>query len=170
MSDKKPDKKADKKGGKDAKAPKASGKKGGGALLWIGIFIDGAVVLPVTIIAVPGLIPGLVMWLTDRSRGRNLLVAAGTMNLAGVMAVALNLLRKTSLFNFNESIPYAIQLLYDPANWIVMWGAAGIGYALFKIIPPLVAQALATAAAFRAQKLKKNQEELKRLWGEEVKG
>lgn len=167
MPEKKAEKKDAKKGGKDARpGNKPGGKKGkgGGLLLLIGVFVAAASALPVTIVAVPGLIPAWVMWLTDKSKGRNMLVAVGVMNLAGVAAVVLNLLHK------GFSVTYAVQLLYDPANWIVMWGAAGIGYALYRLAPPMAAQVLATAAEFRAQKLRKNQEEMRRMWGEEVKG
>jgi hypothetical protein len=163
MSEAKKEKPAPK--GKEPKEGKK--KKGGGpsALMIIIFMALTFVALPISIVAIPGMIPTLVMALTDRREGKFKTAAVGSLNLAGVAYVVfLVLLRK----GFN--VEYALQLIRSPEMWAVMWGAAAIGYGIFVVIPPIVAQFLATIAEIRARKLRGNLDELRQVWGEDVKG
>jgi hypothetical protein len=67
-------------------------------------------------------------------------------------------------------LDYAIRMLQDPLNWLIMWGGAGIGLALLTLIPPVVAQVLTSISEFKLQKIKVNQAEIRKIWGEDVKG
>lgn len=153
-----------KAGGKNAKG-KSTGKKGGGlfpAFLILGI--GSLFVLPATIVAVAGLIPTLATAITDKSRARSVTVAVGALNLTGVAYIVIQIFQK------GMRLDYAIQLLQDPFNWLIMWGGAGIGLALLTLIPPIVAQVLTAISEFKLQKLKANQAEIRKIWGEDVKG
>lgn len=155
---------APKAGGKNAKG-KGDGKKGGGlfpAFLILGI--GSLFVLPASIVALAGLIPTLATAMTDKSRARSVTVAVGSLNLTGVAYLVIQIFQK------GLRMDHAMQVLQDPLNWLIMWGGAGIGLALLSLIPPIVAQVLTTISEFKLQKLKANQVEIRKIWGEDVKG
>ncbi len=162
-----PVKPAAKTGGKkDAKASKGKGTgKGRGlfpAFLILGV--ASVFVLPASVVAAAGLIPTLVTAMTDKSRARSVTVAVGALNLTGVAYVVIQIFQK------GLRLDYAMQLLQDPLSWLIMWGGAGIGMALLTLIPPIVAQVLTTLSELKLQKLKSNQAEIRKTWGEDVKG
>lgn len=157
---------AKKTGGKNAKDSKGKGTgKGGGlfpAFLILGV--GSVFVLPASIVALGGFIPTLVTALTDKSRARSVTVAVGALNLTGVAYIVIQIFQK------GTRMDYAIQLLQDPLTWLIMWSGAGIGMALLTLIPPVVAQVLTTLSELKLQKLKANQAEIRKTWGEDVKG
>lgn len=160
-----PAKAAAKPAAKGAKGAKGGGKKKNGlfpAFLILGI--GSLFVLPASIVALAGLIPTLATAMTDKSRAHSVTVAVGSLNLTGVVYVVIQIFQKGLRFD------YAMQLLQDPLNWLIMWGGAGIGLALLSLIPPIVAQVLTTISEFKLQKLKANQAEIRKMWGEDVKG
>lgn len=149
---------------KNTNKPKAKGNAKGSKLIALMVLgVLGLCVLPVSVVALAGLLPSLVIFMTDKSRGRSVTVAIGALNITGVAYVVINMLRK------DISLDYAVRILSDPANWLIMWGGAGFGYLLLSIIPPLVAQVLTTLSEIRSQKLKANQTEIRKIWGEDVK-
>lgn len=147
----------------EEKAP--AKKKGGvkGFFLFMVLGLAALFMLPITLVMLCGLLPSFSALLTDRSKGRNMLVAIGALNMTGVAHIIIGLIRK------GVTLDYAMQILREPSNWLIMWGGAGVGYALFAIIPPIVAQVLAIMADVKAQKLKTNQGEIEKIWGKQVK-
>lgn len=160
------EKKKEKSKEKEKKAaPSAPKKKGGmGFLIPPVLGLAAIFFLPATLVIVCGMLPAAVIFLTDRSQGKNMAVAVGALNLTGVVNILIILAQK------GLTLDYAMQILREPSNWLVMWGGAGIGYALFSFIPPVVAQVLAFMADYKIQKLKANQVELAKIWGDKVKG
>jgi hypothetical protein len=158
MADKKP--KPEKKA-KDGKEKKSGGKRKilVFALIAAGIAIPGA-----GLIMLAGLLPSLVISLTDSSRGKALTVCVASLNAAGVLHVLLGLMQHGFAFE------YALSLVYQPQAYIIMWGAAALGFSFFTFIPGLVAQAMAGMAEGKITRLRYNQQELKRLWGDQVGG
>jgi hypothetical protein len=144
---------------------KGEGKKGGNRLLaFIPLLFVAMTVLPLSMIALVGLIPTLVVLATDKSGARHMTATVGALNVAGVAAVALNLF-KSGLYDFD----YAIRLVTDPVNLAIMWGGAGVGTALFAFVPPMVAQALVVFSEIKIRKLKGHLADLVKMWGDEVK-
>lgn len=162
-----PAKPAAKGGGKatgKAGAKGAKGKKGGLLPAFLILGVGALFVLPASVVALCGFIPTLVTAFTDKSRARSVTVAVGALNLTGVFYVVLPIFQK------GLRLDHAMQVLQDPLNWLMMWGGAGIGMALLSIIPPVVAQGLTAISEFKLQKLKANQVEIRKIWGEDVKG
>lgn len=152
------------KGAKGGKAPKGGGKGKGLFMSFVILGIAALFVLPASIVALCGFIPTIATALTDKSRGRSVTVAVGSLNLTGVAYIVIQIFQKGLRFD------YAMSLLQDPFNWLIMWGGAGIGLALLSLIPPIVAQVLTTISEFKLQKMKANQAEIRKVWGEDVKG
>jgi hypothetical protein len=146
-----------------AKKTKPVKKKGG--TLWLAFVvlgIAGLFVLPLSMIVVVGFIPTIAMACTDKSRGRSVTVAVGALNMVGVTYLVIQLIQKGLSFD------YALRLLSDPVHWLIMWGGAGLGYTLLYVIPPIVAHVLTSVSEFKIQKLKTNQDEIKKTWGKDV--
>lgn len=156
------DEKKEKTGKKDK--PKKEGKKGGGKikLLILLLIIAGGAVPALGLVVLAGMIPTLAMGLTDRSNGRSLTVCVATLNAAGVFQVVLMLLAR------GLSLENSIGLLMRPETFLMMWGAAALGFGLFSFIPPLVASFLMRLSEIKIARLRSNQKELKRIWGDEV--
>ncbi len=156
---------ADKKEKKE-KAPKAekvkSGKKGLPLPLMIVLVIIGLIFLSITLVLVVGMLPAIVLSATDRSPKRNLTVGVGALNLSSTLYVIFALIKR------GPTVEYAIQLLMDPANYLIMWAGAALALVLHKVIPAVVAQALAGMAEIKIQRLRENQKELKKTWGDGV--
>lgn len=149
---------------KGAKGAAGGGKAKGLAVSFVILGIGAVFVLPATIVALCGFIPTIATMLTDKSRGRSMTVAVGSLNLTGVAYIVVQLFQK------GMRLDYAMMLLQDPLNWLIMWGGAAIGLALLTLIPPVVAQVLTSISEFKLQKMKANQAEIRKIWGEDVKG
>lgn len=165
MADKKAKPAAKKEAGKkEAKGAKAGAAKKGGTpiLLLIPLFIGAVAALPATLVAIAGLVPAFVAWFTDRSPKRSMMVAVGILNLTSTLYVVLMLVTK------EFSLDYAVRLLSDPANYMIMWGGAGLGMALYSFVPQAVAQVLAVLAEGKIKKYRDHQVELKKTWGDQV--
>ncbi len=150
------EKKADKK--------KQDRKKGGGKLkiLLLAALGAGLVFPGFGLVVAAGLTPALVIGLTDRSAGKCLAVCVGSLNAAGVLQVVLMMAQG------GVTLENALRVLQRPEMFLVMWGAAAIGLGLYSFVPQLVAHGMAAMAEMRIKKLKANQKEIRRLWGEEV--
>lgn len=153
------------------KHAKPGGKAGGKAKGKNGLFpafliigIGSVFVLPASIVALAGLIPTLATAITDKSRAHSMTVAVGALNITGVVYIVMQVVQK------GLHMDYAMQILQDPLNWLIMWGGAGIGLMLLTLIPPVVAQVLVTVSELKIQKMKSNQAEIRKIWGEDVKG
>jgi hypothetical protein len=154
--------KADKK----EKAAKGGGKKSGKVKLFLLLLVIIGVALPAAgMVMLVGMLPVLAMGMTDRTRTKSLTVCVGSLNAAGVSQALLQLIRNGSF-----TPDYGQRILSDPQNLIIMWGAAAIGLGLFTFIPAAVGQVLVGVSQMKIAKLRVNQQELKRIWGEQVGG
>src|SRR5262249_20707079 len=70
--------------------------------------------LPLSMIAVPGMMPSLAVYCADRGRPRYQSFAVAVMNIAGVLPFMLVVARG------GMTLAFAAQKLADPFTWIVM--------------------------------------------------
>jgi hypothetical protein len=158
MADREPKPKTAKPG-KEKKAGSSGTKR---KLLIFALIAAGIAVPGAGVVMLAGLLPSLVIGLTDSSRGKSLTVCVASLNAAGVLHVLLGLMQQ------GFSFEYALNLVSTPQTYVIMWGAAGLGFTFFTFIPGMVAQMLAGMAEGKIARLRHNQQELKRLWGDEV--
>jgi len=132
--------------------------------LWAAfIFILLALVsLPSIILVAGGIIPTFVAWVCDRSDEKYSTFCVGGLNFSGIFPYML------TLWVENHSIEAAMEIFSDVFALVVMYGAAGIGWALFLSLPPVVAAFINVMAQTRLATLKKNQTQLVEDWGPEV--
>ena len=86
------------------------------------------------------------------------------MNLAGVMPGALRMWEAG--INF-ETLREVIE---NPYNWLVMYGAAAVGWVLYFCVPPVVAMVIEVKADETRRRLEARAKALVDEWGEEVTG
>ncbi|HUK11080.1 MAG TPA: hypothetical protein VLX09_24655 [Stellaceae bacterium] len=120
--------------------------------------------LPLCIILLTGLIPTMVSVLADRYRARYLTRTVGAMNLAGIAPLVFQLW--THHFTLDE----AMALLMTPMSWLIMYGAAALGWALFLAMPPVARVVVDLRADQLQADLKARAKQLVAEWGEDVTG
>jgi hypothetical protein len=124
----------------------------------------GALMLPTTIMVVVGMIPTIVAFVIDRDPEKSAGMTVGSMNLCGVMPFLI------SLWQGGHTIDLAVQTLLHPFPYMMMYGAAAVGWLLYYGIPPMVAGGLAMRDTARSRDLDKKREALVEEWGFEVTG
>ena len=120
--------------------------------------------LPLCMILAAGLLPTAVAAVVDRLPGRFLARTVGPANLAGAALPVLG------LFKTEFSIAGALHILMDPHNWLIMYGAAAIGWGLHWAMPQIAQVILDMIASQAEQRLRRRADQLIGEWGAEVSG
>jgi hypothetical protein len=135
------------------------------SMLYILLFIPVALfTIPTWIVIFFGLMPTMVALIIDRSRYRYAWIAVGGLNFAGTAPYLVD------MWFGQHNIGAAINILTDPFKLIVMYGAAGMGWALCMAFPPIVGAFIDVAAQRKIASLRGDQQKLISLWGKEVTG
>jgi hypothetical protein len=152
---------------KDTQTKKAGapGKKGGGKA-WIIILMTvfGAsawFILPSLMLLV-GMLPTVVEMFFGNDRNGSKTTAIAVLNAAGIVPFVIELWEK------GQTMPNALAILNESTTWLVMLGAAGVGWLIVFAIPPAIASLTLANAEDRIALLKQNLEVLKNTWGPEV--
>lgn len=127
---------------------------GGGALF----------VLPSVLILGIGMTPTFAAMITDRRREKYATLCVGCMNFTGVLPFMVELWTK------DHSYDKAFEVIGDPFTWLVMFGAAAIGWAIYFVAPGIVGMFIAMRADQRIQRLRRRQRDLIEEWGPGVAG
>ena len=128
------------------------------------LFPAGLIFLPSAILLVVGMIPTAVAYVVDRDPDKTAPMTVGALNFVGVVAFVI------SLWQGGHTMGALSKVMSDPFSWLVMYGAAGMGWALYYGIPPAVAGWITLRAENRIAKRLGEQQELIAEWGPEVSG
>ncbi|HTZ77278.1 MAG TPA: hypothetical protein VMC10_05200 [Stellaceae bacterium] len=158
---------------KGGKRPAKGGRRGNekprssrgiAILAMFGVVMFAATALPLFVVTAGGLVPTIVALVVDHHRAKYLTRTVGAMNLAGVAPMIIR------LWSSGDNLSAALAILARPVNWLVMYGAAGIGWCIF-LAMPAVARIIVDLQAEQVQsQLRERAERLVEEWGEEVKG
>lgn len=146
--------------------PRQSGRAGrksgkGGLIIAVVLLVAiGAVMASTTAVLLLGMIPTVVATIVDRDEDKLAAMTVGALNASGVIPYLLDLWRDGSLMG----------VLGDPMAWLVMYGAAAIGWGVHFGIPPMIAAVIAYRNDQRIADLRKVQLALVEEWGSEVAG
>jgi hypothetical protein len=125
----------------------------------------GAVMfLPSMMLLVVGMTPTMAAWLTDRRREKYATLCVGCMNFTGVLPFLIE------LWTQDHTYEHAFQVISSPFTWLVMFGAAAIGWAIYFVAPGLVGMFIAMRADQRVERLRRRQRDLVEEWGPGVAG
>lgn len=139
-------------------------KKGGMLTLILLIIPAGLIVLPTSILFGIGMIPTIVAYVVDRDPEKSAPITVGGLNFCGCMPFAID------LWKHQHTLGAAAKIFADPLAWLVMYGAAAVGWGLYYGIPPLVAGMEVTRAEKRVEVLKGKKVALVQEWGPDVAG
>lgn len=121
-----------------------------------------ALLLPSLIVLSVCLLPTLGAYVADRYRDKSLAITVGLLNLCGALPALWE------LWSQGQTTLAARAVLGDVFLWLLAYGAAGVGWLLFMMMPPLVTTYLGISGSTRAKEMRERQEELVEIWGPEV--
>jgi predicted transporter len=127
-----------------------------GAAVWI---------LPTILILVIGMFPTVAAFFADRRKEKYAAFTVGLMNLCGVLPFALNMWVVGGA-NMNT----ATAQIGNVFNWLIMYGAAAMGWGIYYVTPGIVAMFLKLQIDRRIAKLQSYQQELIEEWGNGIAG
>ena len=147
-----------------AKGGGSGGRRNSGQL-WvaaIAVLASLALVLPTAVLFVIGMIPACVALVVDTSPGKYAFRCVVALNGAGVAPLLFRLWRGSN--NITDSMA----ILSNPISWLVMFGAAAIGWLLFLGLPGIVTMVNSIYAEQRIGSLREIQHDLIQEWGESI--
>jgi len=135
---------------------------GGGGLIVLTFFLvvpASIFMLPMTVITCLGMIPTVVAFIADRSADKLAPVTVGAMNVCGVLPFAIEFL------DGSQGIERLGGVLGEPTTWLVMYGAAAVGWSLYFAIPTMVGSFEVLRGQGRIDHLERKKRRLIEEWG-----
>ena len=120
------------------------------------------VAYPTIMVAIGGMLPTLVAFIIDSRPERYAARTVGYLNLSGVFIVCLD------MWTGDHTWQAALEVLYDPLNWLIMFGTAALGWVLYFILPPVSGAYLSVSNDLKLKSLISDQEKLVKEWGNGV--
>ncbi len=118
-----------------------------------------AVTLPTVLILGIGMLPTLAAMITDRRKEKYATLCVGCMNFTGVLPFMIR------LWTEGHSYDQAFTVIADPFTWLVMYGAAALGWAIYFVAPGIVGMFIGMRTEQRIQRLRRRQRDLVEEWG-----
>jgi len=147
---------------KPAKAKRAAPKPWVKYLILVLLFPFAALLLPTTLVFVTMMGPTIVAYITDRSREKHLGITVGLLNFAGTLPAIID------LWSRGQSHQAAMDLIGDVFVWVVAYGAAFGGWAIFGFMPSFVGTYFRMTTQTRIKGLIRKQKALIKEWGHAV--
>ena len=146
--------------GEAARPPR---KRGGGGMTWVLVVTASLLViaLPTMIILFFGLLPSVVAFIIDRTKGKSAAITVSGVNLIGVFPFIMDLWKGGNTFD------QAINML-DIFTMLIMYSAAGMGWLLFMTTPVIISSFVMVLQQRKIANLRKQQKDLIEEWGPEV--
>ena len=138
-------------------------KRGGGGTTWVLVVAVSLLViaLPTMVILFFGLLPSVVAFIIDRTKGKSAAITVTGINLIGVFPFVMDLWKGGNTFD------QALDML-DIFTMLVMYSAAGMGWLLFMTTPVIISSFVMVLQQRKIANLRKQQKELIEEWGPEV--
>jgi hypothetical protein len=151
-----------KPGAKQAVAPVP--KKRGPWLLMLLAMPVALLLLPSTLVLIPAMVPTLAARVVDTGPGRHLTITVGSLNFAGALWFMHD------LWSAGQSFSAIVPTLSDMMGWLAALVGAGMGWAIYSLMP-LASRSIATTKSnLRMNRVRKAQEALVDEWGDPVRG
>ena len=129
------------------------------AVILLGLF---AVSLPTALLLTFALLPALCACLVANSQGYYPAMSIGSLSFAGAWPFLLK------LWLSGHSVANAMQFIVNPSTWLIIYGAAALGWAMCQWFPIFVSSFMSMFSARRLKDLEQKQKLLIEEWGEEV--
>lgn len=132
--------------------------------MFVLVAVGAVLFLPSMMLLVIGMTPTLAAMLTDRRREKYATLCVGCINFTGVLPFLIE------LWTQDHTYEHAFRVISSPFTWLVMFGAAAIGWAIYFVAPGIVGMAIAMRADQRVERLRRRQRDLVEEWGPGVAG
>ncbi|MGB1006738.1 MAG: hypothetical protein ACPGVX_06155 [Thalassobaculaceae bacterium] len=124
----------------------------------------GAFLLPSVMVLVAGMIPTVVVAAIEKRAERFRTLCVGALNLLGVLPFTLRLVAEGHTFEM------AFELVNNVWVWLAILSSAAVGWAIFAVVPGVVALIYVQHLQRRIARLRHRQNRLADQWGPEVMG
>tara|TARA_Y100000588_G_C13981226_1_gene807276 strand:+ start:306 stop:779 length:474 start_codon:yes stop_codon:yes gene_type:complete len=131
-------------------------------LLWVILTPVVSLGYPTLSLLFAGLMPTIVSFVTEENHDHARTLSIGVFNICGVLPFTFEVLEKKQAFS------YILQLLKNPDTWLVMYGAASLGYLIYLGVPSVILGAMRITALMRINRLKREQKRLEEEWGDVI--
>ena len=128
------------------------------------VAVVGLFTLPTILILGIGMLPTVGAMISDRRKEKYATLCVGAMNFTGVLPFMI------TLWTEDHSYERAFQIIADPFTWLVMYGAAAIGWSIYFVAPSIVGMFIGMRTEQRIQRLRRRQRDLVEEWGPGVAG
>jgi len=143
-------------------AQSARSRKVIGTALWIMVPLVLVFALPTVLLFALGLLPTIVAWIVDRREEKYAAYCVGGFNLSGVMPYLF------LLWSTGDSMHALGAILTSPFSWLVMYGAAALGWLANYWAPQITMRVRRVRDRAEVARLRKRQEQILEEWGPEV--
>jgi len=135
-----------------------------GQILVIFLILLGVVFHSQSIILLIGMIPTVVLFCVDRTKGKIKTLTVGMINFAGCTPFMAEVYKKGNEFG------HAINYVMEPRTIVVIFAAAAIGYLVHWGTRGIASGIMAQRAKARLKEIDKEKQKLIERWGIEVTG
>lgn len=133
------------------------------AFLYVMLAIPiGLMIIPTMIVLAVALVPTGVAFIMERGKGYYGGLTVGAMNLAGAAPYLAD------LWTEGHTIALAVGIITDVFAWMMFYGAALFGWAIFSTTPSAVSAFMTMTAGNRIAGMRAQQKELVMKWGPDV--
>lgn len=139
-------------------------QRGRSNLTWILLIITFLLVVasPTMIVLFFGLLPTVVAYIIDRSKGKTATFCVGGINFVGVFPYVI------ALWTDKNTVDAAMNSISDIFVMLVMYSAAAFGWLLFLAMPTVVSSFVLVLQERKVAQLRSEQKELIEEWGPDV--
>lgn len=122
----------------------------------------GVIILPTSALVLAGMTPTFVAMFVDRDPEKSAALTVGAMNLCGVAPYIVR------LWQHGHTLAFSFQMLATPSTWLVMFGAAAIGWMMYFFIPQIVTAIIALRSQSKIKELEEKRALLIADWGTDI--
>jgi hypothetical protein len=144
-------------------APQAPKKRGPWLLICL-VMPVALLLLPSTLVLIAAMVPTLVARIVDPAPGRQLTITVGSLNFAGALWFL------SDLWSAGQSFSAIVPTLSDMIGWLAALVGAGMGWAIYSLMPIASRSIATTKSNLRLSRVRKSQADLVEQWGEPVRG
>ncbi len=119
-------------------------------------------VIPTFIVLMIGVLPSVVSLFTIPADQRIRVICIANLNLCGVTPYIYELWQST------DQMAKLSKMMVDPIAWIVMYGAASVGWLLYAIVPAAISSVSNTYLTRKTNRLRNKQSPLVAEFGDDV--
>ena len=142
--------------------PVGSGKNATLVLAIVFMMVLALFERPICLLMLFALVPTMLAWLVDDTRGQSLIRTVAPLNLASSLPFAIK------LWHEHNSLDQVFTFMSGTYTWVALYGAAVFGWLLYYLAPAVIT----TIVARRIERLREHaverQKALKDEWGEDV--